>query len=234
MVSKSSIEAKIRKLLNQANDREGTPEGKAFLDRAMELMAQYGVSQNDVKQDVPYTNMGVTTIDLSETKYAKQQFYLIGCISKSLNCYTIGHKQYNKTPDKVAVYGREIDRERVVMLFSLASPAMLSSAVKSVSSGSDQVRLRRLSHMMGYAEAIYSSLNKNESETRSNIGDTKEIMLADYLNAKRFAEASFQGRLRSSPQSRVSSSDYADGYKSGSQFDAGDRSRLSDKRAIDA
>ena len=233
-MSKSSIEAKIRKLLNQANDREGTPEGKAFLNRAMELMAQYGVSQNDVKQDVPYTNMGVTTIDLSETKYAKQQFYLIGCISKSLNCYTIGHKEYKKTPDKITVYGREIDRERVVMLFSVASPAMLSSAIRAVPNGSDRVRLCRLSHMIGYAEAIYSSLSSNESETRFNAGDTKEIMLADYLNAKRFAEESFQGRLRSSTGSRISNSDYSAGYKSGKQFDAGNKSRLSDKRAIGA
>ena len=38
-----SIKAKVEKLLRQAADREGTPEGDAFREKAFSLMAEYGV-----------------------------------------------------------------------------------------------------------------------------------------------------------------------------------------------
>lgn len=47
-MNNNKIISKITKLLNLANDQQGTGEGEAALSRAMQLMAQYGIDERDI------------------------------------------------------------------------------------------------------------------------------------------------------------------------------------------
>lgn len=225
---------RIRKLLALANDQQGTPEGDASLSRAMEMMAQYGINRDDVEDEPVDTTLDVTVIDISEYKYAKQQHILINRISSALNCYTVGKQPYGKgSVTEIHVFGRAVDRERVVMLFSVASPAMIASSVTAVPSGTYRIRLRRLSHMLGYSSAIADSLKNHETSVREEHGDSREVMLADSTNAEMLARKNFP-RLSKVSRSRYSPQDYDNGYQEGSRFDTGKNSRLGRNRQLNA
>lgn len=229
----NSIQDKISKLLKHANDRQGTAEGESFMQKAMELMAQYGVSESEIHVEEISTQMGKTVVDLSGFKYIKQHSSLLGKIGAALNCYCLKEKIGDTTT--IAIYGRSIDRERATMLFSAASPAMIASAMKAVPSGTYRIKLARLSHMEGYSDAIYSSLKKHETATRENHGDSKEIMLADALAAKNYALDEIRNdgkRVRNDSRSDVDYRSYHSGFKEGKRFDTGNTSRLDARRAI--
>lgn len=51
MGKSSRITSRIRKLLSLANDQEGTPEGTLAISQAMKLMAEYGVSSEEVSEE---------------------------------------------------------------------------------------------------------------------------------------------------------------------------------------
>lgn len=227
------IKNKIRKLLSLANDQQSTPEGDAALSRAMEMMAQYGVNRDDVEDTPVDTTLDITVIDISGYKYAKQQHYLIDRIARALNCRAVGnHGGYRKSVSTVSVAGRAVDRERVLMLFSVASPAMIASSVIAVPAGSYRVRLHRLSHMLGYADAIKDSLTGHEENTRSQHGDSQAVILADAANAQRLMDETF-GNVRSTGSS-YSPGSYQAGYNEGSNFDTGNNARLGGSRALSA
>ena len=40
------LKSRVQKLLNQAADREGTPEGDTFYEKAFDLMARYGFDES--------------------------------------------------------------------------------------------------------------------------------------------------------------------------------------------
>ena len=236
-MSNTKIVDKITKLLNLANDQQGTSEGEAALSRAMELMARYGIEQRDIDSHKAQNNdeMDVTEINIAGLKYEKQQMLLISLIAKSLGCYALGMAGYRNKVGVVKVYGRGVDRERVKMLFSVATLTMVSSAYKAVPSGSYNIRTRRLSHMIGYANAIARSLEGHESQVRGN-GNGELVLLDDYAKAKEFALGSLEDyqMLTERKGSRIDSRSYYSGYAEGSKFDTGSTGRISGKRALSA
>lgn len=238
-MSNSKIISKITKLLNLANDQQGTGEGEAALSRAMELMAQYGIDERDVKKNTNdnANSMDVTVIKLgSSVKYKKQQRVLITCISQALGCYALGFSNSSGSITTIMVYGKEVDRERVKMLFSVASLTMVDSAFKAVPQGSYNIRARRLSHMIGYANAIKDSLTGHEATARDDSGKGALVIMDDYKKSKEFAQNSLgdSRRIVGSQSSRVDQRSYYDGYAEGSKFDTGSTSRISGTRAIGA
>lgn len=236
-MSLNTMQEKIAKLLAQANDREGTAEGKTFLEKAMQLMAQYGISESEVSTETIDTTMGKTTINISGMKYIKQQRSLINRISHALNCYCLYSRDPYTNKQVMYIYGREIDRERVNMLFSAASPSMIASAMKSIPAGTYRIKLARLSHMEGYASAIQSSLTNHETNAREHNGESKEVMLADATAARDFCMEDVKSmgmRIAKSAGSRINRNNFNNGYREGSKFDTGSKSRLNNKRALNA
>lgn len=239
-MSNARITDKIAKLLNLANDQQGSAEGDAALSRAMELMAQYGIDESDVSQHNAKnaTEMGATRVVFDDAiPYKKQQHTLISCIARALGCYALGERGgYNSQVTAVTVYGREIDRERVAMLYSVASVTMIDSAMKAVPNGTVNIKRKRLSHMLGYAKAIQDSLNKHEAKVRDDNGKGELVIMDAFSKAERFARENLDGGLRitNSTGSRLDAGSYGAGYNEGSKFDTGSTGRISGKRALTA
>lgn len=239
-MTNTKITDKIAKLLNLANDQQGTAEGDAALSRAMELMAQYGIDESDVSDHNTKnsTEMGATEIHFdNKTPYKKQQHNLVACIARALGCYTLGKRGgYNSQVSTVTIYGREIDRERVAMLYSIASVTMVDAAMKAVPAGSYDIKRKRLSHMIGYARAIEDSLNKHEADVRDDNGKGELVILNARDQAEAFARANLGAdvSIRSGSGSRIHAGSYGAGYDAGSKFDTGSTGRISGKRALTA
>lgn len=234
----ATITAKISKLLNLANDQQGTAEGDAALSRAMKLMAQYGIEENEVHTHNAHNNndMGKDTIVFDSTvSYRKQQHILVTLIARSLGCFVVGQSGgYRKGVGSVDIYGRDIDRERVKMLFSVASLTMVDSAMKAIPAGTYDIRRKRLSHMVGYASAIKDSLQGHEAEARSDNGDGVVAIINDKEKAKEYAMGNDNLHLRKSSSSSLDRNSYGKGYNEGSQFDTGKTRRISGHRALSA
>ena len=181
--------------------------------------------------------MDITTIIIDKLKYNKQQHTLISAIAKALGCYSLGRADIKNKVYQVDVYGKAVDRERVAMLFSVASLTMVASAFKAVPSGSYNIRMRRLSHMIGYAKAILDSLQGHEAKARSgNTGDGALAILDDRSKAESFALAGLDEGFSVADRkgSKVDYNSYNSGYAEGSKFDTGKTGRISGKRALSA
>lgn len=234
MIKSERITLRIKKLLALANDQQGTPEGELSLSQAMKLMAEYGVSADDVTEKEENKEVGRTTIYLGDVSYFKQHHILVNQIATALNCVSIGTRSTNGKVDSVDVFGRAIDRERVVMLYSAASPAMVVSAMNSIPKGSSNIRIRRLSYMLGYAQAIHRSLNSHENTVRQENGDSTSIILADKFNAEKAMSDMYSNHVTTSSRSKYRVDDYMKGIIEGEKFDTGSKSRLGSHRAIEA
>lgn len=127
----STIERKIKGLLAQAADREGTPEGDAFRDKAFSLMAQYGVEQATLP-NADADDIANTAISLSGC-YTDMQAILLAAISQALHCRSLSWKQRGSTRvSRTIVYGRRCHLDRVTMLFSLLNPQMITGAANGL------------------------------------------------------------------------------------------------------
>lgn len=233
MKKSDKIIARIQKLLALANDQQGTPEGDLSMSQAMKLMAEYGVAESDVAEDNIDKTVSKSRIFIGRKSYFKQRHTLVTFIADALNCHAIGIRTTGDKVDAVDVFGRGIDRERVVMLFSVAAPAMIASAMKAVPSGSYNIRLRRLSHMIGYAKAIHDSLSGHEDDVRKEHGDSTDIILADKINAEKAMLAEYKG-IQKGTGSKIDNNSYKQGYEEGKKFDTGSKSRLGSHRALSA
>lgn len=84
MRTEDKIKQRVQKLLNQARDREGTPEGDVFYARAFELMAQYGYEQRDIDGPEP-SEVGQRAYEFTGS-YTEMQANLLLTIAAALHC----------------------------------------------------------------------------------------------------------------------------------------------------
>ena len=116
MRTEDKIKQRLQKLLNQARDREGTPEGDAFYARAFELMAEYGYEQRDLDTD-DGDEVGQRTYEFAGA-YTEMQANLLLTIAFALHCTGFSQRVYNSTRMKDAViFGCARHLERVDMLY---------------------------------------------------------------------------------------------------------------------
>ena len=82
---RGDVREKVRKLLNQAADREGTPEGDVFRDKAFALIAQYGLDPAKLGDPTDAgAEMKVVDLDMSGA-YQRQQIGLLNALARALH-----------------------------------------------------------------------------------------------------------------------------------------------------
>ncbi|KAB1502395.1 DUF2786 domain-containing protein [Corynebacterium sp. 320] len=224
-----SIRDKVAKLLRQAQDRQGTPEGDVFEAKAFELMAKYGVeaSQLDkgnerqaIRKDINFTG-----------SYSDLQFRLLLSIASILHCRTVRYHQYNKRTVKRAVlFGLPHHIDRVTILFDILNPQMIAGAKNHGDQlWADAVHTRRAkrSWMLGFIEKIHSRLYDIEAQHTADYGRDGQsgdlVLLDDARAADLLAQEHFPflktSRFRS--QSQVDPHAFTKGYKTGEMMDLG-------------
>lgn len=162
MRQQDAIKDKVQKLLNQAADREGTPEGDVFYEKAFELMARYGFEEKDLgpRDD----EMTYVSFDLSGT-YTDMQMYLLNAIATALHCTTLGAKMPRRIRvERGTVYGLRRHIDRVSLLFSLLNPMMAAQASRIDWPSAS----RKRSFMQGFATGIYARLSDAESSVAAS------------------------------------------------------------------
>lgn len=191
MKSIEKIERRVRGLLAQAADREGTPEGEAFQARAFELMARYGVEETQLADDSG-DEMVKRTIDLSGS-YTPVQFTLAGEVGRALHCYVLGNGTGRRV-SRVTVYGKARHVERFEMLFTILNPQMIAGADKSPHHAGTHRSVQKRSWMHGFILGVRNRLKAAEAKAAEDTGQAVAL-LDDYRAAEQFARHQV-GRVR--------------------------------------
>jgi hypothetical protein len=238
MTKTDKIKEKVQKLLAQANDREGTPEGDMFMSRAFELIAQYGLE--GVELDPQESADAVhKSVNLSGS-YTDRQAVLLHSIATALHCKSLSNRKYNSTAvASVELFGAKRHIERVEMLFSLLNPQMVAGASKL--KGGDgffetSTVVKRRSYMHGFASSVHWRLKDAENTVADNgDGEYGVMLLDDAAKAKNamndfLVENGFEVSMARS-HSKLDSSSYMSGSSDGMNTDIGQK-RFSSQLAI--
>lgn len=164
--AKQDMQDKIAKLLAQAEDRAGTPEGDVFQAKAFELMAQYDIDEASARagQTVP-ADAEQMTITLTG-RYVETQMLLLNAIAMQSYCQVI--KTAN---DTCQVYGMRTHLDNVYDLFNRLAPSMVAQAGRArpsyPTSHSGELRVFRRSFMRGFAYEVSERLAKARREAEA-------------------------------------------------------------------
>lgn len=226
MRTDDKIKQRVQKLLNQARDQEGTPEGDAFYARAFELMAQYGYEQRDLRDNDDGSEVGQRAYEFSGA-YTDMQANLLLTIATALHCSGFTQRVYNSTRIKDAViFGCARHLERVDMLYALLQPAMLADAqLVRASHWGESAVVRRRSFMSGFASSIGTRLAAAEKTVEDSDSGYGLVLLGDYdkAAAARDEFAAAEGFVLSGYSSKRSFDPdaYSAGHAAGERSDIG-------------
>lgn len=226
MRTDDKIKQRVQKLLNQARDQEGTPEGDAFYARAFELMAQYGYEQRDLRDNDDGSEVGQRAYEFSGA-YTDMQANLLLTIARALHCSGFTQRVYNSTRIKDAViFGCARHLERVDMLYALLQPAMLADAqLVRASHWGESAVVRRRSFMSGFASSIGTRLAAAEKTVEDSDSGYGLVLLGDYdkAAAARDEFAAAEGFVLSGYSSKRSLDPdaYSAGHAAGERSDIG-------------
>ena len=223
----TNIGTKVAKLLRQAEDRRGTPEGAVFEAKAFELMAKYGV---EASQEDDTRRARRRDVDFAGS-YTDLQFRLFTSIASTLHCTPIRYHRYNKrTVEHAVLFGLNHHVERIMMLYSILNPQMIAGANRygdSLWSDAGHTRKAKRSWMLGFIETIRDRLATIENKHQQNFaraGKTGElVLLNDAEEAMRLAREEFpflQTNTQRSPTS-VDPAGFTRGIRSGENMDLG-------------
>lgn len=231
-----NIRDKVRKLLNQAADREGTPEGDVFRDKAFELIARYGLDP-DRLGDPRDAGAAMTVREFAMSgAYQRQQILLLHVLATSLHCEMVHVGRRGADLGTVIGVARHV--ERVQLLFSVLCPHMLAGAAR-LRSGDSAVTARwRRSFMAGFASAVGERLRAREAgaaaEAAAGTGGSAALVLRD--DARRAREElhrRYPYLRRMSSRARLDGDAYRHGAAAGNRTDLGDP-RMGSRRALGA
>lgn len=166
MADTNAIRAKVEKLLAMAADREGTPEGDTFRDKALELMAQYGV---EASQTNTAGRTSAIRVDIEFSgRYTDMQFRLLNTLAHALHCHVVMFQvPRSSRVVRGVVFGREHHVERVTLLHSLLNPAMIAGATTMTQLHPDpfvSVTTQKRSWMAGFTAELGERLAAIEAD----------------------------------------------------------------------
>lgn len=226
------IKVRIEKLLAQAHDQEGTPEGDVFQAKAFELLARYGLSESDVaSDDTDMSEVVYKTVTITGS-YQKQQATLLWAIGTSLHCQVV------LAPDNavVHIFGANRHMERVMLLWSLLNPMMAAGAKRHRARPGEWLNTKqvRLSWMTGFTLGIKDRLTSAESMVAEETGTGTEIMLRDDAARAREERDEMFPRLRSARGTTVRSREHVEaGREAANGADLG-QTRMASRAALNA
>lgn len=223
-MKKSDIETKIRALLNQAEDRAGTPEGDAFQARAFQLIAKYGLTENDIRRGYEPGEIITETYQI-HGPYLPERRALLNQISGPLGVYMV----YYQGTDRALLTGTERNIQRAIFLYELIEVQAMREAARQYGDEYTATRTVRRSFLQGYAAHIGGRLHRAENDAREDMAAHGALVpLDEYDRAKNHAHAN----MRISTPRRSRSGFSADGYGRGG--DAAARADIGNTRVAGA
>jgi len=222
------MKERVAKLLRQAEDQEGTPEGETFRAKAFELMAKYGIETAVTEMlrretgfsPSPDANRWEEPIS---GKYAAQQILLLTGIAQALHC----KPAYTRLPDGsyvLYVFGVQRHLDRAGFLWSVLRPQMLRLVEKArppYQASAGRVRSYRRAWIAGFAQTVSARLAAEEARALS-ADESGALVL--YQDDGERAEVALKKAFPRTRQARRSSYDrfgYFHGQADGNQASIG-------------
>lgn len=224
--SQESIRDKVRKLLNQAADQEGTPEAAVFYDKAFSLMARHGFDERDVAsgEDI----RGRQRLDIEfQGSYSDMQMNLLNTLADALHCVAVAMRR----PRAVgvvsgSVFGLRAHVERVDLLFALLNPTMAGLSLGAGSSVS-----QRRSFMAGFAAETGRRLADAETQVSEEHAGYGLALIDDREQARSFMEESVDSVANHRRKARLDADAYTRGASAARTTDLG-QTKLSGMRGL--
>src|SRR5690625_3456369 len=177
---------KIRKLLAKADDPAASAhEERLYTDKALRLMAQYGIDQALVsRQDVRTDSIADRVIKVPKP-YAADKLALLATIAVGMRCRVVQRTRYPDGYKELSahVFGHRNDLRLVEILYtSLLVQATHGLARTPVPPGHHAAAFRR-SWLAGFAQSIGERLTAASADARddaeSRDGPSAAVVLAD-------------------------------------------------------
>lgn len=231
---------KVRKLLNQAADREGTPEGDVFRDKAFALIARYGLDPDKIGDPADAgARMKVVELELAGA-YQRQQTNLLHVLGLALHCEVVYCDGAGGRAARGTVIGAARHVERVQLLYSVLCPHMLAGASR-LRAGSSAVTARwRRSFMVGFSAAVGERLEAQERTAadratarggaESNMG---LVLISDAQRAREETNRRFPFLRRTRSTAQLDGHAFEHGAAAGRVTDLG-QDRMGSRRALGA
>ncbi|MFD2763890.1 DUF2786 domain-containing protein [Micromonospora eburnea] len=207
--------SKVRKLLAQAEDPACTPaESAAFMAKATELIARYGVDRALLAAREPATDpVGDRVVEVV-APYARDKAGLLAAVADPLRCRCVRRRQ--GTGFAMHLFGFASDLERVELLFtSLLVQAAHGLAGASVPAGEHPAAFRR-SWLAGFAHTVADRLRAAEADAVAGAGaPSTALVLADRSDRVQRRLAEVYPRLRTAPPRRLAGTGFGSGVAAG-------------------
>ncbi|AOZ61324.1 hypothetical protein SEA_DARTHPHADER_84 [Mycobacterium phage DarthPhader] len=240
MTSKrEKMQTVVAKLLRQAEDTAGTPEGDIFQAKAFEVMAKYGIEQAQV--DAAARGMDNSAIPNAERwswtfrgKYVAQQALLLNNIVVALHGKAVISTSRHTREQTLIVFAVPRHLERIKFLWDILHPQMLrlvetvrpaeamyagmtydyrtGSYKKKSTAG--QLKSYRRGWIAGFGNAVGERIRTEEAKALEGAGGALVLYRDDKARAEVALREAFprMGRARTS---RIDPSGYAHGQRDG-------------------
>lgn len=180
---KANIEERVRKLLAQAHDQEGTPEGETFRAKAFEMIARYGIEEAALARNEKRDDIVQSIVELGGV-HSDLRSYLMSMMADALHCMTVVHTvSRSRRISKIEIFGRKAHVERVVFLFDVLAPQMLALAAKAKREHhwEPATATQRRSVMLGFMQGVKDVLVEVERRTVEAVEQEsgKDLCLVD-------------------------------------------------------
>lgn len=214
------MQAKVAKILRQAEDVAGTPEEGVFQARAFEIIAKYGLDMNMINAQKEGLDTAGSSPDAElwevqlEGKYLSNQALLLHGIAKTLHCSTVyaSGKGYPKGYYRIYIFGVPVHLERVKFLWEILQPQMLrlveniqpengfrdewkfnwETGEYELKSTGGRLRAYRRAWIAGFASEITSRLLQQEQKAVESAGSGALVLYRDDKSrAEQAQEAKF-------------------------------------------
>lgn len=226
------IKQRIRKLLAQAEDRQGTPEGDAFYNKAFELIADYGIERSELESEESDIGMRMIAI---HGNYSSMQATLLLRLAETLHCVGFNTGPRPSRIYSVTLFGRRQHLERVELLYSILCLTMLNGASRVYDPWS-LVKARR-SFMMGFISRICERLAAAEDSATESVPGYGLVLVDDTNRANRakddFLSANNIMLREVSSRAGFVPNAFDEGWRAGNSADIG-QSRIQGQREIEA
>ncbi|MEU1836248.1 DUF2786 domain-containing protein [Micromonospora chersina] len=213
--------SKVRKLLAQAEDPACTPaESAAFMAKATELIARYGVDRALLAAREPATDpVGDRVVEVV-APYARDKAGLLAAVAEPLRCRCVRRRQGSGFD--LHLFGFASDLERVELLFtSLLVQAAHGLAGAAVPAGEHPAAFRR-AWLAGFAHVVAERLRTAEAGAVAESGaPSVALVLADRSDRVQRRLAEVYPRLRTAPRRRLAGSGFGPGAAAGRRADLG-------------
>ncbi|ASW31423.1 hypothetical protein SEA_LOKK_79 [Mycobacterium phage Lokk] len=240
MTSKrEKMQTVVAKLLRQAEDTAGTPEGDVFQAKAFEVMAKYGIEQAEIDA----ANQGLDTSSIPDAvrwswtftgKYVAQQALLLNNLVQALHGKAVLSTNRGTKEQTLIVFAVPRHLERIQFLWDILRPQMLRlvdtvrpeggftprykydyrTGDYKAKSTSGQLKSYRRAWIAGFGQAVGDRVRAEEAKALEGAGGALVLYRDDKSRAEVALRQAFP-RVRNTRGPRFDSSGYAHGQRDG-------------------